>query len=102
REGLRADLLDLEDEIARRENLNALLTRHARLRTDRGALVGELLGLRRRDALAEALRLNRRTLSLFKTALEARSTAEQDKIFGELDFSALLNTFPIWATTNPH
>ena len=58
--------------------------------------------LRRRDALAEALRLNRRTLALFKTALEARSTAEQDKIFAELDFSALLGTFPIWATTNPH
>ena len=58
--------------------------------------------LRRRDALAEALRLNRRTLALFKTALEARSTAEQDKIFAELDFSALLGAFPIWATTNPH
>jgi len=102
REGLRSTLLDIEDELARQEDLNALLTQHARLRADRGALVGELLALRRRDALAEALRLNRRTLSLFKTALEARSTAEQDKIFAELDFGALLNTFPIWATTNPH
>ena len=46
--------------------------------------------------------MNRRTLSLFKTALEARSTAEQDKIFAELDFAALLHTFPIWAVTNPH
>ncbi len=102
REGLRTQLLDLEDELARQDDLNALLTRYARQRADRGALVGELLALRRRDALAEALRLNRRTLSLFKTALEARSTAEQDKIFAELDFGALLNTFPIWATTNPH
>ncbi|HEX6817123.1 MAG TPA: AAA domain-containing protein [Ktedonobacterales bacterium] len=102
REGLRTKLLDMEDELAREDDLNALLTRLARLRLDRGALVGELLALRRRDALAEALRLNRRTLSLFKTALEARSTAEQDKIFAELDFGALLNTFPIWATTNPH
>ncbi|MBF6592312.1 MAG: AAA family ATPase, partial [Ktedonobacterales bacterium] len=25
-----------------------------------------------------------------------------DKIFAELDFTALLNTFPIWATTNPY
>ncbi|HEX9067351.1 MAG TPA: AAA domain-containing protein, partial [Ktedonobacterales bacterium] len=102
RERLRGRVLDVEDDLTAREDLNALLTRHARLRADRGALVGELLGLRRRDALAEALRLNRRTLSLFKTALEARSTAEQDKIFSELDFSALLDTFPIWATTNPH
>ena len=102
REAARASLLDIEDALADHDDLNVLLTRHARLRTDRGALVGELLGLRRRDALAEALRLNRRTLSLFKTALEARSTAEQDKIFAELDFSALLSTFPIWATTNPH
>jgi hypothetical protein len=102
REIARANLLDLEDEITQRDDLNVLFTRHARLRADRGALVGELLGLRRRDALAEALRLNRRTLSLFKTAIEARSTAEQDKIFAELDFSALLGAFPIWATTNPH
>ena len=91
-----------EDRLTDFDEINALLTRHARLRADRGALVGELLSARRRDALAEALRLNRRTLALFKTALEARTTAEQDKIFAELDFGALLNTFPIWATTNPH
>ncbi len=102
REAARANLLDIEDALADHDDLNVLFTRHARLRLDRGALVGELLGLRRRDALAEALRLNRRTLALFKTALEARSTAEQDKIFAELDFSALLGAFPIWATTNPH
>jgi hypothetical protein len=102
REALRADLADIEHELAHSDEINTLLTRHARLRADRGALVGELLAIRRRDALADALRLNRRTLSLFKTALEARSTAEQDKIFAELDFAALLNTFPIWAVTNPH
>ncbi|MGO8946799.1 MAG: AAA domain-containing protein [Ktedonobacterales bacterium] len=102
RESARANLALLETELAEAEEVNALLTRHARLRTDRGAIVGELLSIRRRDTLAEALRLNRRTLSLFKTALEARSTAEQDKIFAELDFAALLNTFPIWAVTNPH
>ncbi|HEX5159165.1 MAG TPA: AAA domain-containing protein [Ktedonobacterales bacterium] len=102
REQLRAGLIQTERTLLARDDVNALLTRHARLRADRGALVGELLAARRREALAEALRLNRRTLSLFKTALEARSTAEQDKIFAELDFSALLNTFPIWATTNPH
>jgi hypothetical protein len=102
REAVRADVADLDDGLARHEELNALLTRHARLRADRGRLVGELLSTRRRDALADALRLNRRTLALFKTALEARSTAEQDKIFAELDFSALLRTFPIWAVTNPH
>jgi hypothetical protein len=102
RERLRAALADYADDLARRDDINALLTRHARLRADRGALVGELLSARRRDALADALRLNRRTLSLFKTALEARSTAEQDKIFGELDFTALLGAFPIWAVTNPH
>ncbi|HEX8733223.1 MAG TPA: AAA domain-containing protein, partial [Ktedonobacterales bacterium] len=102
RERLRAALLDYADDLARRDDINALLTRHARLRADRGALVGELLAARRRDALADALRLNRRTLALFKTALEARSTSEQDKIFGELDFAALLGAFPIWAVTNPH
>jgi hypothetical protein len=102
RESVRSELAALEDELAQGEEINALLTRHARLRADRGALVGELLAARRRDALADALRLNRRTLALFKTALEARSTAEQDKIFAELDFSALLHTFPIWAVTNPH
>src|SRR5260221_7436265 len=99
---MRSTLLDLEDELARQEDLNALLTQYARLRADRGALVGEVLAVRRRDALADALRLNRRTLALFKTALEARSTAEQDKIFAELDFGALMRTFPIWAVTNPH
>ncbi|HEY7833300.1 MAG TPA: AAA domain-containing protein [Ktedonobacterales bacterium] len=102
REATRADLADTDAELAGHDELNALLTRHARLRADRGALVGELLATRRRDALADALRLNRRTLALFKTALEARSTAEQDKIFAELDFAALLRTFPIWAVTNPH
>ena len=102
RESTRADLADIEDALAGLGEINMLLTRHARLRADRGALVGELLAARRRDALADALRLNRRTLALFKTALEARSTAEQDKIFAELDFSALLHTFPIWAVTNPH
>ncbi|HEX9058469.1 MAG TPA: AAA domain-containing protein, partial [Ktedonobacterales bacterium] len=102
RETARADLEDTEIDLGRHDDLNALLTRHARLRADRGRLVGEVLATRRRDALADALRLNRRTLALFKTALEARSTAEQDKIFAELDFSALLRTFPIWAVTNPH
>jgi hypothetical protein len=102
REAIRAEVAALEDELAAREDVNMLLTRHARLRADRGALVGELLAVRRRDALAEALRMNRRTLALFKTALEARNTAEQDRIFAELDFAALLNTFPIWAVTNPH
>jgi hypothetical protein len=102
REQLRADLQRSQAGISQSDEMNSLLTRHARLRADRGALVGELLAVRRRDALAEALRLNRRTLALFKTALEARTTAEQDKIFAELDFGALLNTFPIWATTNPH
>ena len=76
RERLRAALGDYADDLARRDDINALLTRHARLRADRGALVGELLSARRRDALADALRLNRRTMALFKTALEARSTAE--------------------------
>jgi hypothetical protein len=102
REAARAELEAIEQEIRQSEDINMLLTRHARLRADRGALVGELLAVRRRDALADALRLNRRTLALFKTALEARSSAEQDKIFAELDFTALLNTFPIWAVTNPH
>jgi hypothetical protein len=102
RQRTRAAFLELDRDLARRDDINALLTRHARLRADRGALVGELLAIRRRDALADALRLNRRTMSLFKTALEARSTAEQDRIFGELDFRALLGAFPIWAVTNQH
>ena len=104
REKLRAALRAIEHDLLfdAGSDINTLLTRHARLRRDRGALVGELLSARRREALAEALRINRRTLALFKTALEARSTAEQDKIFAELDFTALLSTFPIWAVTNPH
>ena len=102
RESLRGQLGDAESYLIDSDEVNTLLTRHARLRADRGAMVGEMLAARRREALAEALRLNRRTLALFKTALEARSTAEQDKIFAELDFAALLRTFPIWAVTNPH
>ncbi|MEO7000969.1 MAG: AAA domain-containing protein [Ktedonobacterales bacterium] len=104
RERLRATLREVEHDLLfdAGSDINTLLTRHARLRRDRGGLVGELLSARRREALAEALRLSRRTLALFKTALEARSTAEQDKIFAELDFTALLSTFPIWAVTNPH
>ncbi|HEX9035759.1 MAG TPA: AAA domain-containing protein [Ktedonobacterales bacterium] len=102
RQRARTSFLALDNELTMRDDINALLTRHARLRADRGALVGELLATRRRDALADALRLNRRTMALFKTALEARSTAEQDRIFAELDFSALLGAFPIWAVTNQH
>jgi hypothetical protein len=102
RETARANLADLQADLSLHDELNTLLTRHARLRADRGALVGELLATRRRNALADALRLNRRTLALYKTALEARSTSEQDKIYAELDFGALLRTFPIWAVTNPH
>ncbi|HLY31244.1 MAG TPA: AAA domain-containing protein, partial [Ktedonobacterales bacterium] len=102
RERLRAELAATMRDLLRYDEINSLLTRYARQRTDRGALVGELLAARRRDALAEALRTSRRTLALFKTAIEARSAAEQDKIFAELDFDALLNTFPIWAVTNPH
>src|SRR5579875_938993 len=102
RERLREELAATERDLLRYDEINALLTRYARQRQDRGALVGELLAVRRRDALAEALRSNRRTLALFKTAVEARNAAEQDKIFAELDFRALLNIFPIWAVTNPH
>jgi hypothetical protein len=103
REAVRADVADLEDELTRsHEELNALLTRLARLRADRGRLVGEVLAMRRRDALAEALRVDRLTLSRYKMALEARSTAGQDQIFREIDFAALMNTFPIWAVTNQH
>ncbi len=102
RQRMRMAFIELDRDLLKREDINALLTRHARLRADRGALVGELLSTRRRDALADALRLNRRTMALFKTALEARSTAEQDRIFAELDFKALLGAFPIWAVTNQH
>jgi hypothetical protein len=102
RQRMRTAFIALDSDLMGREDINALLTRHARLRADRGALVGELLATRRRDALADALRLNRRTMALFKTALEARSTAEQDRIFAELDFKALLGAFPIWAVTNQH
>jgi AAA domain len=102
REGVRADLANLESELDGYDELNALLTQLARKRAQRNQYVSEVLATRRRDALAEALRINRRTLALFKTALEARSTAEQDRIFDELDFEALLRTFPIWAVTNPH
>ncbi len=85
-----------------RGDLNALFTEYARARDDRGKLVAELLAVRRRDALAQALRTDRRALMAFQTALSARSDAAQDAIFREMDFRALLRTFPIWAVTNQH
>ncbi len=83
-------------------DLNALFTAYARARDDRGKLVAELLAVRRRDALAQALRNDRRALMAFHTALNAKSDAAQDAIFREMDFRALLRTFPIWAVTNQH
>ncbi len=83
-------------------DLNALFTGYARARDDRGHLVAELLAVRRRDALAQALRTDRRALTAFQTALNAKSDAAQDAIFREMDFRALLRTFPIWAVTNQH
>lgn len=83
-------------------DLNALFTAYARVREDRGRLVAELLATRRRDALAMALRTDRRALTAFHTALSAKSDAAQDAIFREMDFRALLRTFPIWAVTNQH
>ncbi len=83
-------------------DLNALFTAYARARDDRGKLVAELLGTRRRDALAQALRHDRRALTAFQTALGAKSDAAQDAILREMDFRALLRTFPIWAVTNQH
>ncbi len=83
-------------------DLNALFTAYARTRDDRGKLVAELLSVRRRDALAQALRNDRRALMAFHTALNAKSDAAQDAIFREMDFRALLRTFPIWAVTNQH
>ncbi len=43
RETARADLSDVEHELARSDDINTLLTRSSRLRADRGKLVGELL-----------------------------------------------------------
>ncbi len=83
-------------------DLNALFTAYARVRDDRGKLVAELLAVRRRDALASALRTDRRALTAFLTALNAKTDAAQDAIFREMDFHALLRTFPIWAVTNQH
>ena len=83
-------------------DLNALFTAYARARDDRGRLVAELLAVRRRDALAQALRNDRRALTAFHTALSAKSDAAQDAIFRQMDFKALLRTFPIWAVTNQH
>ncbi|HKD75530.1 MAG TPA: AAA domain-containing protein [Ktedonobacterales bacterium] len=83
-------------------DLNALFTAYARVRDDRGKLVAELLAVRRRDALAQALRHDRRALTAFSTALNAKTDAAQDAIFREMDFRALLRTFPIWAVTNQH
>ncbi|MBF6592049.1 MAG: hypothetical protein IVW57_16190, partial [Ktedonobacterales bacterium] len=62
REQFGAEVRACEQRLTRSDEINALLTRHARLRADRGSLVGELLSARRRGALAEALRGNRRTL----------------------------------------
>lgn len=83
-------------------DLNALFTAYARVRDDRGKLVAELMAVRRRDALAQALRNDRRSLTAFNTALNAKSDAAQEAIFREMDFRALLRTFPIWAVTNQH
>jgi hypothetical protein len=83
-------------------DVNALFTAYARLRDDRGKLVAELLAVRRRDALATALRTDRRALTAFLTALNAKTDAAQDAIFRSMDFRALLRTFPIWAVTNQH
>lgn len=83
-------------------DLNALFTAFARVRDDRGRFVSELLAVRRRDALAQALRNDRRALTAFHTALNAKSDAAQEAIFREMNFSALLRTFPIWAVTNQH
>jgi len=83
-------------------DLNTLYTAYARARDDRGKLVAELLGVRRRDALAQALRNDRRALTAFATALNAKTDAAQDAIFRQMDFRALLRTFPIWAVTNQH
>lgn len=83
-------------------DLNALYTTYARLREDRGKLVAELLSIRRRDALSQSLRHDRRSLTTFLTALKARSDAAQEAIFREMNFLALLRTFPIWAVTMQH
>jgi len=83
-------------------DLNTLFTAYARQRDDRGKLVSELLAVRRRDALAQALRTDRRGLTAFNTALNAKNDAAQEEIFRKLDFQALLRTFPIWAVTNQH
>jgi AAA domain/REase_MTES_1575 len=83
-------------------DLNALFTAYARLKDDRGKFVAELLAVRRRDALAQALRTDRRALTAFNTALNAKTDAAQDAIFREMNFRSLLRTFPIWAVTNQH
>jgi hypothetical protein len=78
RERLR--LLATERALEGQGDLNALFTAYARARDDRGRLVAELLAVRRRDALAQALRNDRRALMAFHTALkcEIRRRARRD------------------------
>ncbi len=102
RERVRLRLRATERALEAHGDLNALFTAFARIRDDRGKLVAELLATRRRDALAQALRTDRRALTAFNTALNAKSEAAQEQIFREMDFRALLRTFPIWAVTNQH
>ncbi len=102
RERIRLRIQSFERAITGVGDINALFTTYARLREDRGKLVAELLSIRRRDALAQALRHDRRALAAFLTALNAKSDAAQDAIFREMNFDSLLRTFPIWAVTNQH
>ncbi|MFN3191692.1 MAG: DEAD/DEAH box helicase [Aureliella sp.] len=49
-----------------------------------------------RERLSGLLKARREDLTRFLQALKARSDGKQQRLFGETDFNALLNAFPVW------
>jgi hypothetical protein len=77
----------------------ALMEILERLDSERAEAATAFLHAKRHALIANLLKRHRRTLKSFLGAIRARTSARQDRLFGEVDMNVLLETFPIWIST---
>lgn len=87
-------------QINRHINNNDLLQKSLKeiqqLNKKREALLAQQINYVFLNKLNKTLRKNRQQLVQLRQAFGARTSQRQEKLFGQLDFSVLLDTMPIW------
>jgi hypothetical protein len=86
----------LRFQINRRLPLSSLIEKLEIALNERERLVAMLIRLINRERIQQTLHTHRNDLQTFLKAIRARTGGKQERLFQKVDFSVLLNTFPIW------